>query len=153
MVDHKHVGSAVDVGTFSAARADVVLDWSFPGSGTRQHEGDVGIRDIVQRSESTFLSTGGTQNYYGLCAALRATRDLVYRSHFASSFLLGVAATTRLLQLFAPLLASAPRRHMTHIILLNTRIPTRLALLAHLAALACRRTLALLRLAEGIQSC
>ena len=41
---------------------------------------------------------------------------------------------------------------MTLIILLNTRIPTRLALLANLAALARRRTLALLRLAEGIQS-
>jgi hypothetical protein len=40
---------------------------------------------------------------------------------------------------------------MTLIILLNTRIATRLALLAHLAALARRRTLALLRLAEGIQ--
>ena len=53
---------------------------------------------------------------------------------------------------YSALSASASLRQMTHIILLNTRIPTRLALLAHLAALARRRTLALLRLAEGIQS-
>jgi hypothetical protein len=49
-------------------------------------------------------------------------------------------------------LTRTARRQMTLITFLNTRIPTRLALLAHLAALARRRTLALRRLAEGIQS-
>jgi len=49
-------------------------------------------------------------------------------------------------------LACTPRRQMTLIILLNTRVPTRLALLAHLAALGRRSTLALLRFAEGIHS-
>ena len=54
--------------------------------------------------------------------------------------------------LHRPRLAGTPRRHMTHIIPLNTRIPTRLTLLTDLAALARRRTLRLLHLTEGIQS-
>ena len=48
--------------------------------------------------------------------------------------------------------ACTPFRPMTHIILLNTRIPTRLALRTDLAALARSRTLSLLNLTEGIES-
>ena len=50
-------------------------------------------------------------------------------------------------------LASTPGRHVTNITLLNTRIPTRLALRANLAALLLRsRTLYLLNLTEWIRS-